>query len=96
MASTVLSPLSLLANRQTSFQHSICRLYTRANIFVTENLPQKICLCGLGLILNNISVEILAIEIPGRNRSLVVKIIALQIILRNATVHIKHNYFSEN
>ena len=41
-------PQSFLAHRQTSFQHSICCLYTRANIFVAGNLPQKICSCGLG------------------------------------------------
>ena len=42
------SPESFLAHRQTSFQHSICCLYTLENIFVTENLPQKICSCRLG------------------------------------------------
>ena len=42
---------SFLAHRQTSFQHSISRLYIRANIFVTENLPQRICSCGLWFML---------------------------------------------
>ena len=40
---------SFLAHRQTSFQNGICCLYTRTNIFVTENLPQKIYSCGIDL-----------------------------------------------
>ena len=46
---------------------------TRANIFVTEKLSQKICSCGCGLICTNFDIWVVVIKIftcfyPSKNR----------------------------